>query len=317
MHDQPRHVRAKMLRETLGFKTLKALSEKTGIDASTMSNAESPTGHRFYTKKDMAKLREMFNVNTEWLLHGYGEMFLSGQPSLIHDAPRTFGSPSTKGTVFPTLQKHGEKQFMYGPSNVQPLPIVLDTSGQELVTIVPEFAFASYAAACMDPNYVRELPVETVPEDLKNRGTVRKFQVYGDSMEPEFLHGDWVYATFVEITKAAHLDKIRHRHLYIIITRERSPMLKRVGYLDGDEFLQCYSSNPEHKPFPLPLQELKELWYVRRRYTGNFALPKHEIETRITGIQKELFEVKNDVNDIKGAINKIARALPEPPQQEM
>ena len=266
--------RVKALRKTLG-KTQLQFAEELGLGFSAVSHAERQNGTSFYSRKVMEKMGELYNVNLDWILTGSGKMF------------RTESSDSTQ------VQSSGP--------NV--LVVSVDANNEEWVAVVPEYALASYSEGYRDTNFISELPIETVPDDLRTYGTIRKFQVYGDSMEPEFHHGDWVYCSYVDTTQSRPMGlKIRDRHIYVIISRERGPLLKRVSYSEGEEYLQCYSTNPSHKPFDLHLSEIRELWYVRRKYTGHFAGDNDlvQMQKNISDTNRRIEELEEDLKKMIG-----------------
>jgi transcriptional regulator with XRE-family HTH domain len=265
--------RVKMLRKALG-KTQQELANELGIGFSAVSHAERDHGTTFYSGKVMEKMSALYNVNLDWIMTGAGTMFRSGT---------------------------GNSQAEASP-NI--LVITIDGDDEEWVTVIPEYALASYSEGYRDTNFIAELPVETVPEDLRNLGTIRKFQVYGDSMEPDFQHGDWVYCSYVDTSGGR---AIKSGETYVVISN-RGPLLKRVNYTPGNAALKCISINPAHEPFDLHLSEVRELWYVRRRYTAHFSTgtePGNEIED----LKRNLSETNRRVGEIAGGIEELKRML--------
>jgi phage repressor protein C with HTH and peptisase S24 domain len=267
--------RVKMLRKALG-KTQLEFANELGLGFSAVSHAERENGTTFYSRKVMEKMSELYNVNLDWILTGTGTMFRS---SGAGPQPESKSSPNI-------------------------LVITIDGDDEEWVTVVGEYALASYSEGYRDSAFIAELPVETVPEDLRNMGTIRKFQVYGDSMEPDFQHGDWVYCSYADISGG---QSIRNGEVYVVISN-RGPLLKKVMYASGSVSLKCISINPAHEPFELPMSEVRELWYVRRRYTAYFntdAGSGNEIED----LKRNLTETNRRVGEIAGGIEELKRLL--------
>jgi phage repressor protein C with HTH and peptisase S24 domain len=268
--------RVKLLRKALG-KTQQEFANELGLGFSAVSHAEREHGTTFYSRKVMEKMSELYNVNLDWILTGTGTMFRQAE--------------SDESRVTP------EKN--YGPTI---LVVPVDSENNEWVTVVPEYALASYSEGYRDTHFIAELPMETIPEDLNGLGTIRKFQVYGDSMEPEFHQGDWVYCSYTNTSSGL---KIRDGEIYVIVSN-RGPLLKRVHYKTGSEYLLCVSTNPAHEPFDLHLSEVRELWQVRRRYTAHFSTGS-EPENEISELKRDISETNRRVEEIVGGIEELKR----------
>lgn len=269
-----RRERVKILRKRLG-KTQQQFADELGIGFSAVSHAERENGTTFYSNKVLEKIGDLYDVNLDWILTGSGQMF----------------------------RQETSAKARNSKSNLNILVVPVDAGNDELVTVVPEYALASYSEGYRDTNFISELPIETVPDDLRTYGTIRKFQIYGDSMEPEFHHGDWVYCSYVDTSQSRMMGiKIRDRHIYVIISQERGPLLKRIGYKEGNEYLQCYSTNPAHKPFQLHLSEIRELWYVRRKYTGHFSSDYDlmQMQKNISDTNRRIEELEEDLKKMRG-----------------
>jgi phage repressor protein C with HTH and peptisase S24 domain len=260
----------------------------------------------FFNEMALHRIQEKLKVNTDWLKTGKGEMFLGDITGLkLVKAEKH----TDKGTIFPSLRKHGEKLFDYGNPHLQVLTVPVDNENIEWCTVVPEFALASYSELFSDQHFIDELPKETIPEDLRSHGTVRKFAVHGDSMEPAFYQGDSVYASYTEITNRSQLIyKIQQKRVYVV-NSVRGLFLKRVTYIDGDDHINLYSVNKAHPPFPMALDELRELWYVRRRYTAQFRPDEEELAHDVLLLQKEVWQTNQRIDKIDNGINDIKKLL--------
>ena len=245
-------------------------------------------GRQSVTLEMLEMLSTRFGVHPKYLLLGTLPMF-------FHEATQQ------KGNLSHTA---GENQ-LNPSSTLKILTIPVDFKGNELVSVVPEFALAGYSEFYQDPNFIQELPIETIPDDLQNKGTVRKFQIYGESMEPTFLHGDYVYCTYVEVNNPKDFgQKIRNEYIYVI-NCARGVFIKRIFYHFGEDFVTCYSD--KHKidgeekfaPFKVDLRDIHELWYFRRRYTAQAPIPKVQ--------DREFLELKNEVYKTQLAILEIQR----------
>jgi signal peptidase I len=138
--------------------------------------------------------------------------------------------------------------------------------------------------------------------------------VYGDSMEPTFCHGDYVYCSYVETGNLQDLIyRIRNEYVYVVNTK-RALFLKRVYYHYGDDFLQLYSDkykssgDKKYAAFPIPLDEIRELWYFRRRYTAQAPQPD-TANKEIIDIRRDVYnnslEIQHLRTDLGSIINKL------------
>lgn len=120
-----------------------ALAKKIGEDSQKISN--------IYLDKTKASLSvvekicsNIENINSKWLLFGIGKPF-----------------EDEKGTSV--------------------LTVVIDKYNEELVPLVPIYAYAGYLRGYSDPEFVKTLPIGD-RETFKD-GTYRDFEIKGDSME--------------------------------------------------------------------------------------------------------------------------------------
>jgi transcriptional regulator with XRE-family HTH domain len=268
--------RVKMLRKALG-KTQQEFANELGIGFSAVSHAERDHGTTFYSGKIMEKMSALYNVNLDWIMTGAGTMF----------------------------RNSAEQRSTFADSGPKILVVPVDTNNEEWVAVVPEYALASYSEGYRDSNFIADLPMETIPEDLRNLGTIRKFQVYGDSMEPDFQHGDWVYCSY---TDTSINKSIRTGEIYVIISN-RGPLLKRITYTPCSPTITCISINSAHDPFELHLSEVRELWCVRRRYTAHFSGLESSPEDEMQTLKRDLSETNRRVIEIAGGIEELKRLL--------
>jgi transcriptional regulator with XRE-family HTH domain len=279
-----RSKRARSLREQLNL-SQQEFGERLGRTQGLITMIEN--GRRWFSRDIKEKLVTVFQVSLAWLEAGEGDMFLPAAAE-------------------PELRKKDN------PVPMQVLVVPVDPEGEERVLVVPDFAMASYSGNYQDTDYISDLPTETVPHDLHGRGTVAKFQVYGESMEPNFHHGDSVYCTFVEVRSYEDFRyKLRNGYVYVIVAEGKAPMLKRLYYHDGDEFIQCYSDNADQRafaPFAIHLSEVRQLWYWRRTYTAQAPRPTVR-QDEVTELKRGLFEANRKVDELHDSLKNINRFL--------
>lgn len=324
---EPRHLRAKKMREHISkmegrdFDTPRSFSKFLGIDYSTAAHAERESGQKFYSKKLLRSLEEKYGIRWEWVLHGSGPMLSHISPTLADYTPLGQAAiaadppayPSNKGKApsrvssAVSVHAHGEAKLGYPNQNLKVLILPVDPTGEEMVRVVDEPAFASYSAGFKDVQFISQLKLETMPHDLRGKGTINKFFIYGDSMEPSIYHGDFVYASYVEHMPAPVQFKIRDSHIYVINSRSHGLMIKRLYHHVGSEYVDCMSDNPDkktHPNFSIPFDDIQELWYFRRKYSAQVPPPPEHNELEdlrrltyitarsITHIEKSLSEMQ-------------------------
>lgn len=140
---------------------------------------------------------------------------------------------------------------------LQILPVVVDCDNRELIPIVPEKASAGYLSGMSDPEYIRQLPVFSMPvPELSAERTYRVFQIKGDSMLP-VQPGAYVFCVYVE-----SLSDIKDGHSYIVITKDEGIVYKHV-YRSEDKCLLLVSDNKIYSPYSLKYDSVVEIWKAK------------------------------------------------------
>lgn len=139
------------------------------------------------------------------------------------------------------------------------LPVAVDHSNKEQATIVPEKASAGYLKGFADAEYISGLPVFSMPfDELRRQGTIRVFQISGDSMLP-IPSGAYLICSYEQ-----DWNSIRNNEPYVILTMDEGLVFKRVfNQIKQSRDLLLVSDNPAYKPYSLPLEQVKEIWRVR------------------------------------------------------
>lgn len=196
------------------------------------------------------------NVDRNWLLTGEGEMFASQNTSNQNDLK-----------VFTTT---------------------VDNTGNESIVLVPERAEAGYlksfAHEGLMVDFLKTLPVISLPGSEFHNGSFRAFEINGHSMEPTFFVRDIVICRFIE-----GVEYVRNKEVYVIITKNEGIIIKRAVKKDNN--LELHSDNDEFDPYLMSFSEIHEIWKFEARISKFAPMPRKRlkgIEDKLEGIQQQL-----------------------------
>lgn len=197
------------------------------------------------------------------------------------------------GSVAPKIRESGQ---------VQTLLTTLDNSGQGNIVLVPVKAQAGYLIGAQQPEYIERLPTFWLPGF--SNGTYRAFEVSGYSMLADhtgFFPGDIVVAELVE-----RIEDIRDGSVYILVNNAQEVdniILKRcLNYLDKGGVVICKSDNkdPQYPTFPLPAEDIKEVWRFKMKLTRHAPEP--------SGLYDRINALEGDVVLLREQVKKSAKA---------
>jgi transcriptional regulator with XRE-family HTH domain len=163
------------------------------------------------------------------------------------------------------LDKSFKSDFL--GSNLRILPVSVDAQGEELVTLIPQKAAAGYTKGYADADYIEQLKTANLPfPELQQSGTMRIFQIEGDSMLP-VQPGAYIIGEFVE-----NWHDLKSHQCYILLTLNDGIVYKRVeNQVAQENCLRLISDNKEYQPYALPANEVLEVW--RAKGVLSFDLP--------------------------------------------
>ena len=187
-------------------------------------------------------------ISGDWLLLGRGPMLRSEAGAAAADTP-----PAKAATV-----------PQRGVSSGQVLMITVDRTGKENTLLVPVTAQAGYRHSYNEAAYLKDM----VPYHLPGfgDGTMRAFEVSGDSMAPTYKHRDIVVCSYVD-----RWDLLRPDESYVLVTSE-NVLLKRLvaPITDRHGVVELHSDNSgQYGVYQLPVADLLELWMVRGFVSNN------------------------------------------------
>lgn len=185
--------------------------------------------------------------------------------------------------------EHGQDVFISG-KNLRVLATTVSSENEENIELVPEKAKAGYTNGFADPEFIRELPVFSLPFLSKN-AKYRTFQLNGDSMHP-IPDKSWITVEFLQDWNA-----IQNGDAYVILTLNEGIVFKIVENLINDEGkLRLYSLNPVYEPYDVDIREVREIW----KFT-------HYISSEIPDPVLPGDELARTVNKLKYEVNMLKR----------
>ncbi len=179
---------------------------------------------------------------------------------------------------------------------VRTLVTTVDKTGRDNIVLVPIKAQAGYLQGAQQPEYIEHLPTFWLPG--LNHGTYRAFEVSGYSMLADrtgFFPGDIVVGEYVE-----KLEDIRDGFVYILVNNAQDVdniVLKRcLNYLDKGGVIICKSDNkdPQYPTFPLPVENIKEVWKFKIKLTRQAPEPSGLYE-RINALEGDMVLLKEQL----------------------
>lgn len=190
------------------------------------------------------------------------------------------------------------------PADFRILTIVTDVHNKERIVHVPVPAQAGYISELPDTVFYSELPTYSLPDFRYSQGTHRSFDVSGNSMNPVLEEGDKVVCSFLEPSQWQ--SGIKDDHVYVVITRT-DVIVKRVkNQLKRDQSLLLISDNTRYRPYSVPAEDIREVWYVRTKISAfSHHIPHHPLEEKVESLQSTIREQQDMILFLKQTIEKI------------
>ncbi|NLA23744.1 MAG: helix-turn-helix transcriptional regulator [Bacteroidales bacterium] len=177
--------------------------------------------------------------------------------------------------------------------NLRVLATSVDSHNNENIELVNEKAKAGYALGYADPEFIRVLPVFSLPF-LSHNKKYRSFQISGDSMLP-IPHGAYVTGEFVQ-----NWNYLKDGDACIIITRNDGVVFKCVENKIKDlGRLGLYSLNPLYEPYNIGVGEITEIW----KFVNYISSDLPDATPLNTEIYKAVANMKEDIGEIKSKLD--------------
>lgn len=161
------------------------------------------------------------------------------------------------------LEKFSEKQFeelergydaYITGAKLRVLTTTVNDKNQENVELVSVRARAGYMSGYGDPEYIKRLPVFSLPFLHKER-KYRAFQISGDSMSPipdkAYVVGEYV----------SNLNDIKNGEGCIVVTSDDGIVFKTLtNQIRRNKTLLLSSLNSFYEPYEVAVNKIRELW---------------------------------------------------------
>lgn len=172
-------------------------------------------------------------VQIEWLISGYGEML--------------------KHTI-------EEKQVVMTHTAMRNIPL-LDVKA----------AANGKGGYLPESPYIASEEVIHLPHHLVRGGRHIAVTVRGDSMSPTLQHGDIIICKEIEPSRWQELPQ---QEVCLVESEDNGLQVKRIeNRLPQDGMITCLSDNPEHAPFQLFHEQIRQVWQVCWRLSGYLEPP--------------------------------------------
>ncbi len=179
-------------------------------------------------------------------------------------------------------------------SRIRVLATTVDSKNEENIELVPEKAKAGYTRGYADPEYIRELPVFSLPF-LSKEKKYRTFQIQGDSMLP-IPEGSWITGEYVQ-----DWSSLKNADVCIILTLNEGVVFKIIeNNIATDKSLKLFSLNPVYDPYVLPVTEITEIWKFTNFISNQIPEPKLAKEDLLATVAN----LKHEMNKIKAQFSK-------------
>lgn len=300
-----------VLRKQKGL-TQDELAHELGLSKSGVSKFEN--GKSNPLPENLVKLSTLFDVSVDYLLTGAEHSRLDEIPQIPGRVTRLKGnsptffpihSDSTPATdlterVTPATE---DPSYSYRQAEKGVKPRVqIGMENERGIAFVSKDELKRYASeGFKDPDFIRHLPIISLPGLDYSNGAFRCFEVVDDSMEDTFYSGDLVICYYIpDWTRY-----IEDHHIHVVVSREKV-MLKRILItlnrkrdLGDQHRLTLLSDNPTHSVQHIDYKDVNEVWVAIGRFTWNFDIPRFSIPYKIAKHQAEIVEIGQRLDNLE------------------
>lgn len=204
------------------------------------------------------------DLSLNWMIFGEGEMI------------KIEGAEKSERESVALIKESNSDEVQ---NRMVPQVVTVDAEGNENIPLVRSRVAAGYVGGLSEPEFVSSLPAYRLPG--LNNATFRMFEVSGNSMLPTLHPLDIVIGEFVE-----DFRDIRNDRVYIIITHEDLVVKRCIRYEDK-LIAKSDNKNQGYEDIIFELQDVQEIWYVKRRLTGQLS-GQTDIYSRINNLEARM-----------------------------
>lgn len=170
--------------------------------------------------------------------------------------------------------------------------VTVDAQQKHNIEFVPVKAAAGYLNGYADVEYVKELPLFSLPN--LRQGTYRAFEISGDSMLP-LMPGSIVVGEYVE-----NLKHIKNGKTYILVTEREGIVYKRVfNYLEENGNLFLVSDNRQYAPYQLRGEDVLEVWAAKAYISVQFPDVAENQDVTVDQLASVVLDLQKEILDLK------------------
>ena len=232
----------------------------------------------------LVKISELFGISTDRLLK-------EDIQQTIHRLLQANAATDGLG-VHPTYTAQDIKG-----SNMRILTVTLGKDNRENIMLVNRKAAAGYLQGLNDTENkaLGDLPTFNLPS-LPNDKTYRAFEIEGDSMLP-VSSGTIVVGEYVE-----DWNDIKNDQTYIVVTQAGDGIVyKRIhNRIVEDRQLLLKSDNPLYYPYPVSIDDVKEVWKAVRLISDNVPTTS---EVTPDKLMSSINEMRNEILRLTQLLN--------------
>jgi transcriptional regulator with XRE-family HTH domain len=173
------------------------------------------------------------------------------------------------------------------------LPIVVDKSDKEKVSLVPAKAAAGYLNGYADAEFVEQLPAFDLPLQETQNGTYRLFQIEGDSMLP-IPSASYIVGQYVD-----NWQTVKDNNCYVFVTQSEGIVYKRaINKVEKNQSFELHSDNKSYEPYTVKVEEVLEVWEAKGYLT--FDLPQNfSSQLSVDQLSEVVMQLKGEVERLK------------------
>jgi transcriptional regulator with XRE-family HTH domain len=188
------------------------------------------------------------------------------------------------------LNKYSLNEILQLPDNRILLPIIVDSTGDNKIEIIPYKASMGYINGYADPEYIESLQYMSLP--FFRNGKYRAFPAEGDSMPP-FQDGTYLIGEYVE-----SITDIKIGKTYLLVLQSGF-VYKHVEQINNDS-ITVRSKNTFYETYEIQFHDILEVWKFKKAITN-----EHDLIDLTDNVVKEMFlSLKQDMKKMQQQLDE-------------